>query len=113
MSLLVVGQALRLIAIRTLKERWTTRIIVLREGDPVVGGIFKYIRHPNYLGVILEILALPLIFGCWYTAILFSLANGALLLVRIRTEEAALQEAYDYDTHFSDTKRFVPGGQRS
>ena len=48
----MIGQTLRLIAIRTLKERWTTRIIVLRDGDPVVGGIFKYIRHPNYLGVI-------------------------------------------------------------
>ena len=113
LALLIAGQTLRILAIKTLGERWTTRIIVLREGDPVVGGIFKYVRHPNYLGVIIEIAALPLIFGCWYTAVLFSLANGALLTVRIRAEEQALQEAYDYQAHFADTKRFMPGGQRS
>ena len=87
---LLMGQVLRLTAMNTLGARWTTRIIVLPKVDVVAGGIFKYIRHPNYLGVILEIAALPLVFGCWRTTLGFTVANGALLWVRIQAEEEAL-----------------------
>ena len=90
--------------------RWTTRIIVLPKADVVAGGIFKYIRHPNYLGVILEIAALPLVFGCWRTALGFTVANGALLWVRIQAEEEALSSENNYEIEFQSRNRFPPKG---
>ncbi len=111
LTLLAIGQILRIGAIRTLGPRWTTRIIVLPQADVVSGGIFKYIRHPNYLGVILEIAALPMIFGCWRTAVGFTLANGALLWVRIQAEEAALSEENNYEFQFENRNRFIPKGR--
>ena len=70
--LLIAGQALRLLTMLTLKERWTINIMVLPGTRAIDRGIFRYIRHPNYLGVILEIFALPLLFGLYKTAITFS-----------------------------------------
>jgi len=110
LTLLCVGQALRIGAIRTLGPRWTTRIIILPDAPVVASGIFKYIRHPNYLGVILEIAALPMVFGCWRTALGFSAANGALLWVRIRAEEKALSTENDYAFQFENRNRFLPKG---
>ncbi len=111
--LLAMGQALRLLAMATLGERWTTRIIVLPQTDVVDTGIFRHIRHPNYLGVILEIAALPLVFGGWKTAIGFSVANGLLLWVRIRAEEAALNSEGNYGLRFNGRNRFIPSGGKS
>ena len=89
--LLAVATGLRYWTITTLGERWTTRILV-RPGAPLVtGGPFRWLRHPNYLAVVIEIAALPLVHGAWLTAVVFSLANAALLSVRIRAEEAALE----------------------
>jgi methyltransferase len=86
------GQALRYWAILSLGERWTTRVIVL-PGAPLVGsGPYKFLPHPNYLAVVLEILAAPLVFGAWITAGIFTLLNAGVLLVRIRAEERALGE---------------------
>lgn len=107
-----IGQILRIAAMTTLGPRWTTRIIVLPEAPPVVGGIYRFIRHPNYLGVILELAALPLIFGSWFTAAVFSIANLALLLgARIPAEEAALQlnNPSENMTEWARRGRFVPG----
>ena len=107
-----IGQALRVAAIMELGGRWTTRIIVLPEAPPVAGGIYRHIKHPNYLGVILEIAALPLVFGCWFTAIAFSVANLVLLLgVRIPAEEAALKAGTPslQLAKWTRTSRFVPG----
>jgi methyltransferase len=89
-GLLVAAQMLRVWAIRTLGERWTTRIVI-RPGLPLVdSGPFRFLRHPNYLAVVTEIVALPLVHTAWLTAVVFSLLNAALLAVRIRAEEAAL-----------------------
>ena len=106
--LAVAGQCLRIIAMSTLGERWTTRIIVLPGEDVVATGIFRHIRRPNYLGVILEIAALPLIFGGWKTALGFSVANGVLLWVRIRAEEKALSTEGDYQVQFEGQIGFYP-----
>ncbi len=91
MLLLLAGAtALRYWAISTLGERWTTRILV-RPGLPLVtGGPYRWLRHPNYLAVVIEIAALPLVHGAWLTAVVFSVVNAALLTVRIRAENAAL-----------------------
>lgn len=83
----------RLWVLASLGSRWTTRIIVL-PGEPLVErGPFRLVRHPNYLIVILEILLLPLAFGLWGIALLFSLLNAAVLTIRIRAEEGALASA--------------------
>ena len=89
-ALLQVG---RIWVLRTLGSRWTTRIIVL-PGEPLVtAGPFRFVRHPNYLVVIGEIAVLPLAFGLWQVALLFSLLNAAVLAIRIRAEEKALRGA--------------------
>nr|AYM54398.1 hypothetical protein [Phaselicystis flava] len=102
------GQALRWSAIRALGGRWTVKVITLPGAPPVTGGVFCFLRHPNYLGVILEIAALPLVHGAWLTAIVFSALNGLLLRQRIRAEERALAAASDYDGRFRGRARFWP-----
>lgn len=90
---LVAATVLRWWALRTLGGRWTTRVLVLPGESPVTGGPFRHLRHPNYLAVVLEVAALPLVHAAWATAVLFSAANALLLRVRIRTEEAAWRAA--------------------
>ena len=92
LSLFAAGQALRLTAIRTLGWRWSTRIMTVPgpAGAPVQHGIYRYIRHPNYLGVELEILAAPLVHSAYLTSAVFGFANALLLRARIRREEEAL-----------------------
>ncbi len=91
-SFFLLGQSLRWWTIDTLGRRWTTRIMVLPGSTRVESGPFRILPHPNYLGVCLEIVGLPLIGGCWRTSILFGLLNLILLSVRIRTEEQALKD---------------------
>lgn len=94
LSLFGAGQALRYSAIRTLGWRWSTRVMTVPgpAGAPVRGGIYRCIRHPNYLGVELEILAAPLVHSAWLTSAAFGTANLLLLYNRIRREEQALAE---------------------
>jgi methyltransferase len=102
----LVAQALRWWAIATLGERWVTRVIVLPGASPVTGGPYRWVKHPNYLAVALELACVPLAYGGWRTAVLFSLANAALLTVRIRAEERALGDGWA--TAFRGRSRFVP-----
>jgi methyltransferase len=74
----------------TLGERWTTRIIVLPNAALVRRGPYRFTNHPNYLVVVAEILVLPLVFGLWRTALVFSLLNALILTIRIRSEDGAL-----------------------
>jgi methyltransferase len=78
-------------AIGTLGERWTTRIIIL-PGTPLIrSGPYRFVPHPNYLVVTLEIALLPLVFGLWQMALAFSAANAIILWVRIGAENTALE----------------------
>jgi methyltransferase len=86
-GLLQVG---RLWVIVSLGARWTTRVIVPPGTARVTHGPYRFLRHPNYLVVALEIPLLPLAFGAWHIALSFGLANLALLAHRIRVEERAL-----------------------
>jgi methyltransferase len=90
--LFAAGQGLRLIAIRTLGWRWSTRVMTVPgpEGAPVRHGIYRYLRHPNYLGVQLEIIAVPLLHSAYLTSAVFGIVNALLLRDRIRREEKAL-----------------------
>ena len=108
--LLIVAAAVRWWVISTLDGRWTTRIVVLPGVPPVTGGPYRFLRHPNYLAVILEILSLPLIHTAWLTALVFSLSNAWLLRVRIRAEEAGLSRVSGYEAAFADRPRLIPGG---
>ncbi|ANM09276.1 MULTISPECIES: isoprenylcysteine carboxyl methyltransferase family protein [unclassified Rhizobium] len=86
-------QALRLWVLATLKDRWTTRIIILPGAPLVTSGPYRFLRHPNYAIVVGEIAALPLAFGLPFYAIGFSLLNACVLYVRMRAENAALKSA--------------------
>ncbi len=110
--MLVLGQALRYAAIYTLGERWTVRVMILPGVNPVNRGIYRFIRHPNYLGVILEIAAVPLLHTAYLTAIFFSIANALLLTWRIHTEESALKDNNDYEQVFAERPRFLPKMQK-
>ena len=92
-AVFAAGQALRLTAIRTLGWRWSTRVMTMPgpEGAPVQRGIYRYLRHPNYLGVQLEIVAAPLVHSAYLTSAVFGVLNALLLWARIRREEQALE----------------------
>lgn len=105
----VSGQLLRYAAIRQLGWRWSIRVFTIPGAAAIDGGVFRYLRHPNYLGVILEIAAVPMLHGAVLTSLAFSLANAALLAVRIRTEERALRLDNDYDRRFARRPRLIPG----
>jgi methyltransferase len=83
-------QALRWWCIRTLGPRWNTRVIIVPDLPKVAGGPYRWMKHPNYVAVALEGVALPLVHGAWITASVFSLLNAALLRVRLAVEDEAL-----------------------
>jgi methyltransferase len=90
LALVLAAQALRWWCIATLGHRWNTRVIVVPGLAPVTGGPYRLLRHPNYVAVVVEGVALPLVHAAWITALVFTVANAFLLAVRIRTEDAAL-----------------------
>jgi methyltransferase len=83
----------RLWVLATLGSRWTTRIIVVPGEQLVRRGPYRFVNHPNYWIVVGEIAVLPLVFGLWGVALLFTLLNAAVLAIRIRAENAALEAA--------------------
>jgi methyltransferase len=83
-------QGLRLWVLMSLGRYWTTRVITLPEAPLVRRGPYRYLRHPNYLVVAAEIAVLPLAFGAWGVAAVFSVLNAALLAWRISLEDHAL-----------------------
>jgi methyltransferase len=80
----------RIWVLATLGRRWTTRIIVLPGEALVRRGPYRFVNHPNYWVVIGEIAVLPLVFGLWPVALVFTLLNAAVLAIRIREENEAL-----------------------
>jgi methyltransferase len=105
---LVVGQILRYSAIAALGPLWTVKIMTLPGSTPIDRGVYRYIRHPNYLGVILEVAAVPLLHSAFITATVFSIFNLLLLRVRINSEERALQATSPYLSLFGNKPRFLP-----
>ena len=105
------AQALRYWAVTTLGDRWNTRIIVSPDRAPVTGGPYRFMRHPNYLAVVIEFAAVPMIGGAIFTAIAFSIGNALILAVRIPAEERAM------GTRYADAlgarRRFLPGLRHS
>ena len=91
LALFFVTQLGRIWTLRTLGPRWTTRIIVVPGEKLVARGPYKYLNHPNYLIVVAEIALLPMMFALWTVALIFSAANAAVLTIRIRAENRALE----------------------
>lgn len=91
--LVLVAQALRWWCISTLGRQWNTRVIVVPDMPLVDRGPYRYLAHPNYVAVVVEGVALPLVHSAWITATAFAILNTWLLTVRIRCESAALREA--------------------
>src|SRR4029453_2210788 len=91
LALVVASQALRWWCIATLGRRWNTRVIIVPGLPPVTSGPYRFLSHPNYVAVGAEGIALPMVHGAWVTALVFTVANAALLAVRIRVENAALR----------------------
>jgi len=90
LAVAALSQILRWWCVTTLGRRWNTRVIVLPNAALVRQGPYRWLHHPNYVAVVAEGLALPLVHTAWLTAAVFSLANALLLTVRIRTENSAL-----------------------
>ena len=88
----------------SLGKFWNTKILVLPGAKVVRKGPYRYMRHPNYFIVLIEMVTLPLIFHAYWTAWIFTVSSAIILYVRIREEEAALKEATDYgDVFFPKT----------
>ena len=90
LAMFVLLELARIWVLASLGPRWTTRIIILPQAPLVRRGPYRWINHPNYWVVIGEIAVLPLVFGLWLVALVFSLLNAALLTIRIREENRAL-----------------------
>ncbi|WP_019413602.1 isoprenylcysteine carboxyl methyltransferase family protein [Paenisporosarcina sp. TG20] len=93
-------QMMRIWVISSLGRFWNTKILVLPGAQVVKKGPFRFIQHPNYVVVSFEILVIPLMFGAYFTALLFTLLNFIILRVRIPIEEAALREVTNYKEVF-------------
>lgn len=106
LGLVLLSQGLRYAAVATLGQRWNVRIIVWPGERPITSGPYRWVRHPNYVAVIVEICFLPLVHGAWVTSAVFSVANAWMLSVRIREEERALGALYE--DVFRTRPRFLP-----
>ena len=108
LALVVACQMLRYWSIVTLGRRWNISVLVLPGVPLEVGGPYRFLRHPNYLAVLVEGLAVPLVHSAWLTALLFTALNAPLLRDRIRCEERALREHADYAAGLAARARFWP-----
>jgi len=106
--LFLLAQILRIWAIRSLGRYWNTKIMVVPGASVIRKGPYRYIKHPNYLVVSIEIGIIPLLFSAYITFALFTLLNVFILSVRISNEEKALSRLTEYETVFQSSHRFVP-----
>ncbi len=90
LAVAALSQLLRWWCITTLGRRWNTRVIVLPQAPLVQGGPYRWLHHPNYVAVVAEGIALPLVHTAWLTAVIFTVANALLLRVRLQVENSAL-----------------------
>lgn len=93
LALVLLAQGLRWWCIATLGRQWNTRVIVVPGLSLVRRGPYRLMPHPNYVAVVIEGLALPLVHSAWFTTVVFTVVNAGLLMVRIRVENAALHTA--------------------
>ncbi len=110
LGILVLAQALRIWVIVTLGPFWNTRIIVIPGRNLVRNGPYRFVRHPNYVVVSVELAAVALLCDAYLTALCFTVANAFVLRIRIREEELAL--ARSADAYCGKLPRFIPRSLR-
>jgi methyltransferase len=108
LGLLVLTMALRYWAVWTLGDRWNVLVVCVPGDATVTGGPYRWLRHPNYLAVLLELPALALVHGAWLTAIVFGLGNAGHVAQRIQAEENLLRRHTDYDQAMKDRPSLLP-----
>ncbi|WP_409270420.1 isoprenylcysteine carboxyl methyltransferase family protein [Neobacillus sp. SCS-31] len=108
LAVFILAQVGRIWALSSLGKYWNTKIIVLPGANIVRKGPYRFIRHPNYAIVTIELLVIPLLFGAFITAAVFAVLNAIILSVRIPAEEEALRKLAEYDKMKERPKRFVP-----
>lgn len=95
-ALLIISYAilvlLKVWVISSLGRFWNTKILRIPDAPLITGGPYRFMRHPNYVIVVCEIAVIPLAFSLWYTAIIFSILNAAMLYIRISEENRALRD---------------------
>lgn len=94
--------------IHSLGPYWNTKIIIVPKGKVIRKGPYQFMRHPNYLIVALEFIVIPCLFQAYVTAVVFSLLNVLILIIRIPAEEKALVTYTNYETELLGQKRFIP-----
>ncbi len=101
---------LRYSILTSLKSNWNVKLIFNEESEDSVTttGIYSFIRHPNYLVVILEIISISMIPNAYISMVIFSILNGIILFFRIKKEESILFQNPHYKSHFENKKRFIP-----
>ena len=87
----LLAQGLRYWSIASLGRRWNTRILILPNAPPIRTGPYRFLSHPNYVAVAIELLTLPLVFQAYFTAALFTVLNFILMTIRIPAESKALR----------------------
>ena len=90
LALVLAAQGLRWWCIKTLGRQWNTRVVVVPGAGRVTAGPYRIVPHPNYVAVVVEGAALPLVHSAWITALIFTVLNAALLRIRIKAENNAL-----------------------
>jgi methyltransferase len=109
LALLAAATSLRWWSISSLGESWNVQAQVPERLTPITAGPYRYLRHPNYLALIVEFVALPMAGGAWRSAVGLSLLNGVALIDRIRAEEAQLDRSAEYRAAFERKARLIPG----
>ncbi|MFM7205006.1 MAG: isoprenylcysteine carboxyl methyltransferase family protein [Myxococcota bacterium] len=109
LAVFILATVLRVWTLRTLGRYWNAQVMVPPDLEPVQTGPYAYIRHPNYAVVILELVSLPLMYGCVYSFLALNLLNAWVLYYRITAEEAQLLESPAYRAAMGHKKRFIPG----
>jgi len=108
LAIFAAAKALKYWAIATLGSRWTFRVLVPPQSTRTKSGPYRWVSHPNYIAVALEMLFVPLAHGAFLCAAIFSALDAALLRQRIRDEERALGGAWEQA--FAGVPRFIPHG---
>lgn len=107
LALFALTQILRVWCMKSLGRFWNTKILIMPNVAVISSGPYKYIKHPNYLVVALELFIIPLFFQAYITAFTFSLLNTVMMLIRIPSEEKALMKQTNYRQVFSTRSKLA------
>jgi methyltransferase len=108
-ALFLASNLMRVWVVRTLGDLWSVQVMDSTRIGVVTAGPFRFVRHPNYTGVILEMISLPLIHTAWITAIVTAPVYSFALTMRIRGEESVLMANPEYRATMGHKPRFLPG----